>query len=144
MIFILLVVPNVFSNSTNVISEDKAGDYQYAEIKEQNTFTWKIGYQENISTIKENKDNTEELERFRTAVLDIKYLIFKLILVASYFLIVVITMLTVHKKNKKMLKDGGVIIAILAVTALSYTIITSIHLNAAFRDATYYYMMLTN
>jgi hypothetical protein len=47
-------------------------------------------------------------------------------------------------KNKKLLKDSGVIIAILAGIALYNTFETSLDLNTSFQDAKYYYLMLTN
>lgn len=144
IILFIVVVPIVFASSPLVIGEEKAGGYQYTVIKEQNTFTWKIGHQDNISTVVENKDNNEDLERFRIAVEDINMEIFKIIIAASYFLIVVITTLFFYKKNKQISKGSGAIIAILAGIAVYYTIVNSINLNTAFQDAKLYYSMLTN
>ena len=142
IVFSILVVPNVFASSPFVISEEKAGGYQYTVIKEKNTFTWIIGCQDTIFTMEENNDNTEGLKRFRIAVEDINSKIFKLIISASYFLIVVITTLILYKNNKKMFKDGGTIIVTLAVIALYNMFVTSIDLNTAFQDANYYYLLL--
>lgn len=144
VILFIVVVPIVFANSPFVIGEEKAGGYQYTVIKEQNTFTWKIGHQDKISTVVENQDNSKELERFRIAVGDINMGIFKIIISASYFLIVVITTLIFYKKNKQIPKGNGAIIAILAGIALYYTIINSINLNTAIQDARFYYLLLTN
>jgi hypothetical protein len=144
IILFIVVVPIVFANSPFVIGEKKAGGYQYTVIKEQNTFIWKIGHQDNVSSVVENQDNNEELEHFRIAVEDINMGIFKIIISTSYFLIVVITMLIFYKKNKQIPKSNSAIIAIFAGIALYYTIVHSINLNTAFQDAEFYYSILTS
>lgn len=146
MLFILFIVvaPIVIASSPFVIGEEKAGGYQYTVIKDQNSFTWKIGHQGNIFTIVENKDNNEDLEHFRTAVEEIYMEMFGVIISASYFLIVVITTLFFYKKTKQIPKGSGAIIAILAGIAVYYTIENSINLNTALQDAKFYYSMLTN
>ena len=144
ILLFIVVVPIVFASSPFVIGEEKAGGYQYTVIKEQNTFTWKIGDRDNTSTFVENKDNNEELESFRIAVEDINMEIYKIIISASYFLIVVVTTLFFYKKNKEIPKGSGAIIAIFAGIALYYTIVNPINLNSAFQDAKSYYLMLTN
>lgn len=146
-IFIILfigIVPIVYASSPFVIGEEEAGGYQYTVIKEQNTFTWKVGHQGNISTIVENQDNYEDLERFRTTVEDINMEITKVTISALYFLIVVITTLIFYKKKRQIPKSSGAIIVIFAVIALHYTIVNSINLNTVFQDAKFYYSILTN
>ncbi|MFJ8356083.1 hypothetical protein [Bacillus paramycoides] len=142
IIFFTFLVSNVFASSPFVIDKEKAGGYQYTVIKGQNNFTWKIGHRDNLSTFQENKDNTEALEHFRTAVRDIDREIFEIIISASYFLIVVLTALILYKKSKQMLKSGGAIIAILAGIALYAVFSNSIELNTAFQDAKFYYSVL--
>lgn len=144
IILFMVVVPIVFANSQFVIGEAKAGGYQYTVIKEQDISTWEIGYQDNISTVVENQANNEDLKRFRVAVEDINMEIFKIIISASYFIIVVITTLIFYKKNKPIPKLYGAIIAIFAGIALYFTIVNSINLNTAFQDAKFYYSILTN
>lgn len=141
--FFTFLVANVSASSPFVIDKEKAGGYQYTVIREGDNFTWKIGYRDNLSTIQENKDNTEDLGHFRTAVKYIDIQIFEIIIAASYFLIVVLTALIFYKKNKQMFKSGGAIIAILAGIALYFTFTTSIQLNTAFQDAKFYYSVLT-
>lgn len=143
-IIFTVVVPIVFASSPFVIGEEKAGGYQYTVIKEQNTFTWKIGYQYNLYTIEENKDNTKELELYRIAVEDINMYIFKLIISASYIFIVLLLSFILYKKNKQLLKSSGAIIVIFSGIALYFTTINFIELNTAFQDAKYYYSILTN
>jgi hypothetical protein len=144
ILLFIVVVPIVFASSPFIIGEEKAGGYQYTVIKEQNTFTWKIGDRDNISTVVENKDNNEELESFRIAVEEINMERYKIIISTSYFIIVVVTTLFIYKKNKQIPKGSGAIISIFAGIALYYTIVNSINLNTAFQDAKFYYLMLTN
>ncbi|MFD3449905.1 hypothetical protein ACFDTO_35605 [Microbacteriaceae bacterium 4G12] len=141
--FFIFLVTNVSASSSFVISKEKAGGYQFTVIKEQDNFIWKIGHQDNLSTIQENKDNTEDLDYFRTTVKNINTKIFEIIVSASYFLIVVVTALILYKKNKQMFKSGGAFIAILAVIALYITFTNSIELNTTFQDAKFYYSRLT-
>ncbi|OZI13661.1 hypothetical protein CEW92_00010 [Bacillaceae bacterium SAS-127] len=142
--FFIAIVSSVSATSPFVIGEGKAGGYQYTIIKEQDTFTWKIGHQEKISTIIENPDIEETLEHFRMAVNDIDMQIFKMIISVIYILIVVITTLILYKKNKQMLKSGGAIIAISVGVGLYMMLVTSIDLNATFQDAKFYYLLLMN
>jgi hypothetical protein len=144
ILLFIVVVPIVFASSPFIIGEEKAGGYQYTVIKEQNTFTWKIGDRDNISTVVENKDNNEELESFRIAVEEINMERYKIIISTSYFIIVVVTTLFIYKKNKQIPKGSGAIISIFAGIALYYTIVNSINLNTAMQDAKFYYLMLTN
>jgi hypothetical protein len=144
ILLFIVVVPIVFASSPFVIGVEKAGGYQYTVIKEQNTFTWKIGDRDNISTVVENKDNNEELESFRIAVEEINMERYKIIISTSYFIIVVVTTLFIYKKNKQIPKGSGAIISIFAGIALYYTIVNSINLNTAMQDAKFYYLMLTN
>lgn len=143
IIFFAFLVSNVYASSPLVIDKEKAGGYQYTMIKEQTNFTWKIGYRDNLVTLQENKDNTENLEHFRTAVMDISRNIFEMILYASYFLIVVLIALIFYKKNKQIFKRGRAIFVIFAGIALYAAFTTSIELNTTFQDAKFYYSVLT-
>jgi hypothetical protein len=145
MILSSLLVPHMFASAPFVIASEKAGGYQYSVIKEynDNTFLWKIDHQDNLLVIKENKENEEELERFRHSVEEINSNMFELMISVSYFLIVMISILIVIMKNKQILKGGYLlIITALAGIALYNSIVTSIDLTAAFEDAGYYYSML--
>jgi hypothetical protein len=134
---------NTFANGTFIIASEKAGGYQYSMMKEENTFIWKIGHQENLLVIKENKENEEKLERFIYSVEEINSHMFELMISASYFMIVMISTLIVIMKNKQTLRGGYLlIITALAGIALYNSIVTSIDLTAAFEDAGYYYSML--
>jgi hypothetical protein len=143
MILSGLLGHHTFANGPFVIASEKAGGYQYSIIKEENTFIWKIGHQENLLVIKENEENEEKLERFRHSVEEINSHMFELMISASYFLIVMISILIVIMKNKKILKGGYLlIITALAGVALYNSIVTSIDLTTAFEDAGSYYSIL--
>ncbi|KUP07169.1 hypothetical protein Q75_06485 [Bacillus coahuilensis p1.1.43] len=144
IIHFIVVVPIVFASSPFVIGEQKARDYQYTVLKENNSFTWIIGHQDNIVTIVENKDNEEELEHFRTAVEEINTKFLGIIISASYLLIVVFTTVTFYKKTKHIPIGTGAIIALLAGIAIYYTIENSINLNTALQDANFYFSILAN
>jgi hypothetical protein len=145
MILSGLLGHHTFANGTFVITSQKAGGYQYSVIKENNTFLWNIGHQDNLLVIKENKENEEKLERFRHSVEEINSHMFELMISVSYFLIVMISILIVIMKNKQILKGGYLFIIIaLAGIALYNSIVTSIDLNTAFQDAGYYYSMLND
>ncbi|SFD70185.1 hypothetical protein SAMN04488168_1784 [Bacillus sp. 491mf] len=141
--FFTFLVSNVYASSPLVIDKEKAGGYQYTMIEEQTNFTWKIGYRDNLVTLQENKDNTENLAHFRTAVRDIRRNIFEMILYVSYFLIIVLIALIFYKKNKQTFKRGRAIFVIFAGIALYATFTASIELNTALKDAKFYYSVLT-
>lgn len=144
ILFFIVVVQNVAASSPFVIAEKRAAGYQYTVIKEQNTYTWKIGYQGNISVIQEDENNKEDLEKFMHAVGSSNLEMIKLILSASYFLIVVLTGLILYKKNKKIHKDLALVIVVFASIALYFIMVTSLDLNSSLADAKYYYLDLIN
>jgi hypothetical protein len=144
LVLFIIGIPNVFASSSVVISEGKAGGYQYTVIKEQNNFSWKIGHQENIFVIKESKDNREVLERFMHAVSDLKVQLFELVISISYFVIICIITLILYKKNKQILKGNGAIIVLFAGIAIWNVFLNSMDLSTLFMDAKFYYSMLIN
>ena len=87
-----------------VIGEGKAFGYEYTVTKEQNNkFSWKIGYKGDISIIEESNANEEDLINYMYAVNDSKLVLVKLITSVSYFLIVIIIVFILFKKNRKVL-----------------------------------------
>ena len=88
--------------------------------------------------------NEEDLINYMNAVNDSKLVLVKLITSVSYFLIVIITMFILYKKNRKMLKDSGVIITILAGIAIYIAFKASFDLISLLQDTKYYYLTLTN
>lgn len=129
---------------SGVIGSGKAVGYEFSVTKEQNTFSWKVGYKGDTSNIIESASNKGDLEKFMSSVNDSKVILAKLISSVLYFLIIIITTLTLYKRNRKMLKDGGVIITGLAGIAVYIAIGASFDLNSSLHDANYYYFALTN
>ena len=118
--------------------------YEYTVLKEQNKFSWKVGYKGDISIIEESDANEDDLVNYMNAVNDSKLVLVKLILSVSYLLIVIITTLILYKKNRKMLKGGGVIITMLSGIAIYIAFKASFDLISLLQDAKYYYLILTN
>lgn len=128
-----------------VIGDGKAFGYEYTVTKEQNNkFSWKIGYKGDISFIEESNVNEEDLINYMYAVNDSKLVLVKLITSVSYFLIVIIIVFILFKKNRKVLKDSGIIISIFAGIAIYIAFQASFDLISLLQDTKYYYLTLTN
>lgn len=78
------------------------------------------------------------------AVNDSKLVLVKLITSLSYFLIVIITTVILFKKDRKILKDSGIIISIFAGIAIYIAFQASFDLISLLQDTKYYYLTLTN
>ena len=78
--------------------------FEYTITKEQNTFSWKVGYKGDITSIQESIENEDGLQNFMIAVSDSRVILSKLIISLSYFLIVAVLSFFLYKKNKKYLK----------------------------------------
>ncbi len=128
-----------------VIGDGKAFGYEYTVTKEQNNkFSWKIGYKGDISIIEESNANEEDLINYMYAVNDSKLVLVKLITSVSYFLIVIIIVFILFKKNRKVLKDSGIIISIFAGIAIYIAFQASFDLISLLQNTKYYYLTLTN
>ena len=129
---------------SGIIGDGKTLGYEYTVTKEQNKFSWKVGYKGDISIIEESAANEDDLVNYMNAVNDSKLVLAKLIISVSYILIVIITTLILYKKNRKMLKDSGVIITILTGIAIYIAFKASFDLSSLLQDAKHYYVILTN
>jgi hypothetical protein len=129
---------------SGIISDGTAMGYEYTITREQNTFSWKVGYKGDITSIVESIDNEADLESFMIAVSDSKVLLVKLLISLTYFLIVAGTTLIFYKKNRKILKESGAIIAVLAGIAIYIALEASIDLSRTLQDAKFYYLILTH
>ena len=78
---------------SGIIGDGKTLGYEYTVTKEQNKFSWKVGYKGDISIIAESAVNEDDLENYMNAVNDSKLVLAKLIISVSYVLIVIITTL---------------------------------------------------
>lgn len=129
---------------SGIISDGKTLGYEYTISKEQDKFSWKIGYKGDISIIEESTANQDDLVNYMYAVNDSILALGKLIISVSYLLIVIITTLILYNKNRKMLNDGGAIISVLAGIAIYIAFKASLDLSSSLQDAKYYYLILTN
>jgi len=110
--------------------------------KEKNTFSWKVGYKGDITTIQESIDNEDELQNFMMAVSDSRVILSKLIISLSYFLIVAVLSFFLYKKNKKILKDGAIVVILASIIALYIAIDASFDLSIVLQDAKFHYLRI--
>ena len=128
---------------SGIIGDGKTLGYEYTVTKKQNKFSWKVGYKGDISIIEESAANEDDLVNYMNAVNDSKLVLAYLILSVSYLLLIIITTLIFYKKNRKILKDGGVIITVFAGIAIYIAFKASFDLSGFLQDAKYYYLILT-
>ena len=129
---------------SGIIADGNAMGYEYIITKEKNTFSWKVGYKGDITTIQESIDNEDELQNFMMAVSDSRVILSKLIISLSYFLIVAVLSFFLYKKNRKILKDGAIVVVLASIIALYIAIDASIDLSIVLQDAKFHYLRLTN
>ena len=129
---------------SGIIGDEKSLGYEYTVLKEQKKISWKVGYKGDISIIEESSANQDDLVNYRNAVNESKLVLAKLIISVSYLLIIIITTLIVYKKNRKMLKDSGVVITMLSGIAIYIAFKSSFDLIRLLQDTKYYYLILTN
>jgi hypothetical protein len=129
---------------SGIIANGNAMGYEYIITKEKNTFSWKVGYKGDITTIQESIDNEDELQNFMMAVSDSRVIFSKLIISLSYFFIVAVLSFFLYKKNRKILKDGAIVVVLASIIALYFTIDASFDLSIALQDAKFHYLRLTN
>ena len=78
------------------------------------------------------------------AVSDSRVILSKLIISLSYFLIVAVLSFFLYKKNRKILKDGAIVVVLASIIALYIAIDASFDLSIVLQDAKFYYLRLTN
>lgn len=125
------------------ISNRKVIGYEYTVTKEENSYSWKIGYKGEYTIIEESIDNEDDLGNFMMAVNDSKLKISKLVLWLTYFLIVAVISFYLYKKDRKTLKDGSIVIVLAIIISLYISIDAFIDLNILLKDVKLYYLRLT-
>ena len=129
---------------SGIIGDGKAMDYEYTVTKEENSFSWKVSYKGDTTTIEESIDNKDELQNFMMAVNDSQLILSKLIISLSYFLIVAVISFLLYKKNRKILKDSAIVVVLASIIALYIAIDASVDLSIVLQEAKLYYLRLTN
>ena len=129
---------------SGIISDGKAMGYEYTVTKEESSFFWKVGYKGDITTIEESTDNEDELQNFMMTVSDSNSILSTLIISLSYFLIIAVISFFLYKKNRKILKDGAIVVGLASIIALYIAIDASVDLSIALQDVKLHYIRLTN
>ena len=62
---------------SGVIGAEQSLGYAYTIVKEQNKFTWKVGYKGDLSIIEESDANRDDLVNYKNAVNDSKLVVGK-------------------------------------------------------------------
>ncbi|MDR7071454.1 hypothetical protein [Fictibacillus barbaricus] len=143
VLFFFLIHTSSVSASSKVIAEEKTWGYEYKLIKTQDSFTWKIRQHYITSTISENKDNREELDRFKSAVDNIhRYYID--ILISFFYLIIAVPLVKIFLKKKKVsLRDAKLILFAVVMLVFFYSVSPFVELYSAYEDADYYFFVLS-
>ena len=118
--------------------------YEYTITKEKSSFTWKVGYKGDLTTLKERIDNKEDLQNYMMAINNSESALPKVIISSSYFLIVAVISFLLYKRNKKFLKECAGVIALASIFALYIAIDASFDLSAALKDVKFHYLRLTD
>ncbi|WNB91153.1 geobacillin-26 family protein [Bacillus sp. NEB1478] len=131
------------SAASKVIAEEKTWGYEYKLIKTQDSFTWKIRQHHITSTISENKDNREDLDRFKSAVDNIhRYYID--ILISVVYLIIAVPLVKIFLKKKKVSpRDAKLILFAVVMIVYFYSVSPVVELFSAYEDADYYFFILS-
>ena len=129
---------------SGIIADGNAMGYEYIITKEKNTFSWKVGYKGDITTIQESIDNEDELQNFMMAVSESREILSKLIIWLSYFFVVAVLSFFLYKKNRKILKDGATVVVLASIIGLYFAIDASFDLSIALQDAKFHFLRLTN
>ncbi|WP_421378179.1 geobacillin-26 family protein [Bacillus salacetis] len=127
---------------SGVINEGKSMGYEYTVTKDQDTYTWEVGLKGTTTVILETPGNEEDLEHFRKAVSDSESELVDLIISLCYLFIIAVITLFLFKKNRKVLKDSGPIIAVFAGIAIYIAFGAFEDLFRSIQDAQYYYSII--
>lgn len=109
-VMVTLIPLHILATTTSVIQEREVGGYRFTMIEGENLLIWKIGHEGRTSTIYQNKENKEDIDRFYSAMSEAAVQRFTLIASAGYFLIVCIITLIFYKKRKHFPISMGMII----------------------------------
>ncbi|MEH7347514.1 hypothetical protein [Gottfriedia acidiceleris] len=140
-----LVTINFIANKSSEMNfEKKAGGYQYSVNLEQKPYKWKVGHNDSILSIRENKENAKDLEKFRSEVDNIDLQKIKLTLSILYFFITLFTLIILKKKKVNVPKAYLIFIILLCGFALYKSFVTYVDLNTSINSAKFYYLLITN
>ncbi|PEA30036.1 hypothetical protein [Bacillus toyonensis] len=131
--------------SGEIITRKEVRNYYYIVDKENNNYTWRIGYKSSNSIIKENKDNELNLEDFRNAVNKLSQQNLELYVSIAYLIILLLILLiSFIKKNNDTPKCFLIFMFVLLIISINAVVQTSISLSVTNKEAQFLYLRLTH
>ncbi|PEB15146.1 hypothetical protein [Bacillus toyonensis] len=128
-----------------IIARKEVRNYYYIVDKENNNYTWRIGYKSSNSIIKENKENELNLEDFRNAVNKLSQQNLELYVSIAYLIILLLILLiSFIKKNNDIPKWFLIFIFVLLIISINAVVQTSISLSVTNKEAQFLYLRLTH
>ncbi|EJV90187.1 Uncharacterized protein BC141101_06022 [Bacillus toyonensis] len=125
-----------------IITRKEVRNYYYIVDKENNNYTWRIGYKTSNSIIKENELN---LEDFRNAVNKLSQQNLELYVSIAYLIILLLILLiSFIKKNNDTPKCFLIFMFVLLIISINAVVQTSISLSVTNKEAQFLYLRLTH
>lgn len=125
-----------------IITRKEVRNYYYIVDKENNNYTWRIGYKTSNSIIKENELN---LEDFRNAVNKLSQQNLELYVSIAYLIILLLILLiSFIKKNNDTPKCFLIFMFVLLIISINALVQTSISLSVTNKEAQFLYLRLTH
>ncbi|MBJ8030941.1 MULTISPECIES: hypothetical protein [Bacillus cereus group] len=128
-----------------IITKKEVRNYYYIVDKENNNYTWKIGYKSSNSIIKENKENELNLEDFRNAVNKLGQQNLELYVSIAYLVILLLILLiSFIKKKNDIPKWFLIFMFVLLIISINAVVQTSISLSVTDKEVQFLYLRLTH
>ncbi|MEB9972539.1 hypothetical protein P4K82_13255 [Bacillus cereus] len=128
-----------------IITKKEVRNYYYIVDKENNNYTWKIGYKSSNSIINENKENELTLEDFRNAINKLGQQNLELYVSIAYLIILLLILLiSFIKKKNDIPKWFLIFMFILLIISINALVQTSINLSVTDKEVQFLYLRLTH
>jgi len=125
-----------------IITKKEVRNYYYIVDKENNNYTWRIGYKTSNSIIKENELN---LEDFRNAVNKLSQQNLELYVSIAYLVILLLILLISFIKKKNDIPKWFLIsMFVLLIISINAVVQTSISLSVTDKEVQFLYLRLTH
>ena len=144
LIGIMVPSSKILANG-EIITKKEVRNYYYIVDKENNNYTWKIGYKSSNSIIKENKENELDLEDFRNAVNKLSQQNLELYVSIAYLVILLLILLiSFIKKKNDIPKSFLIFMFVLLIISINAVVQTSISLSGTDKEVQFLYLRLTH
>ena len=141
LIGIMVPSSKILANG-EIITKKEVRNYYYIVDKENNNYTWRIGYKTSNSIIKENELN---LEDFRNAVNKLSQQNLELYVSIAYLVILLLILLiSFIKKKNDIPKWFLIIMFVLLIISINAVVQTSISLSVTDKEVQFLYLRLTH